>query len=87
MKIYKYQFDLADNATVDMVYPGEIVSVMDELDNNKVTVYATAHDVGVDTRKTDFVIVGTGHNFNPDGLEFLQTIKAGFFRWHLFVKV
>ena len=34
MKIYKYQFDLAENATVDMVYPGEIVSVMDELDGN-----------------------------------------------------
>ena len=87
MKIYKYQFDLADNATVDMVHPGEIVSVKDELDKNKVTVYATAYDVGVDTRKTDFVIAGTGYDFNPDGLKFLQTIKDGFFRWHLFVKV
>ena len=87
MKIYKYQFDLAENATVDMVYPGEIVSVMDELDGNRITLYATAYDVGVDTRKTDLVIAGTGQDFNPDGLEFLQTIKAGYFRWHLFVKV
>ncbi len=34
-----------------------------------------------------YQIIGTGHDFSPDGLEWFATVQDGSFVWHLFQEV
>ncbi len=39
------------------------------------------------TEPRKYQIIGTGHDFNPEGLEHFATVQDGAFVWHLFQEI
>lgn len=77
MQIFKY----AATEFIDLPEDAEILHV--GVQNNQIYLWA-AVDVDKPTVRRQFKVVGTGWDYNPDGMKYLGTAHVGPFVWHVF---
>lgn len=81
--IYKYPLALTDKQVVEMQYPANILSVIEQ--SGEIVVYAIADRETSLTKEIAFYIAGTGSNIDDFfAFNFLGTVKVGQFVWHVF---
>jgi hypothetical protein len=82
MIIYKYELEVADIQKISMPRDAEILSAGTQ--GEKVFIWAGVNPYK-EKEERFFKIVGTGHGqYEPRTTEFLGTIFAGQYVWHIF---
>jgi len=83
MKIYKYQLEIDDHQTVLIPCYYKLLHV--ETQNNTLCLWAIV-DPEAETTLVKIRIVGTGHDFDPAGLNYIGSAKMhnGMLVWHVF---
>lgn len=80
--IYKYQVPVGEMVTL-WIPNGYVLRHVGAQEAGSVTLWA---EVDPDEAKigVSFLAIGTGFDFNIDGLEFVGSVQAGSFVWHLY---
>lgn len=79
--IWKYQFAITEVFDVSM--PVGAVPLHAELQDGMPTLWAQINPNAVRAKRR-FRVIGTGHAFDPDRLQFVATFQQPPFVWHLF---
>ena len=84
LTIWKFEFEVADEATVEMPVGAEILSVGMQVQHT-ICIWAKVDDKEK-SQKRVFYARGTGHSIGwmPVGAEFIGTVIDGEFVWHIF---
>lgn len=83
-KIFKYEFEVADEVTLDLPFETDVLSVGTQ-NFGRICIWALVVP-GARLVKRKFVVRGTGHPIDMDGLKFLGTVFDSTFVWHVFEK-
>lgn len=86
MKVFKYELKIVDEQTIAMAYPAEILTVMPDVENDRIMVYALADEDSAEFISRSFVVVGTGNPFDMQDLNFLGSVRDDWLRWHVFCR-
>ena len=86
MKVFKYELKIVDEQTIAMAYPATILTVMPDVENDRIMVYALADEDSAEFISRNFVVVGTGHIFDVQDLYFVGSVRDDWLRWHIFCK-
>lgn len=86
MKVFKYELKIIDEQTIAMAYPAEILTVMPDVENDRIMVYALADEDSAEFISRNFVVVGTGNPFDMQDLNFLGSVRDDWLRWHVFCR-
>jgi hypothetical protein len=81
MKIYKYKIE-NNGATI----PADAKILTCQMQDHCLHVWALVDPETHVTAHYDFMIVGTGHDFEPKDWEYLSTIQDGPFVWHIWMR-
>lgn len=81
MKIYKYKFD---NTGVSIPVGGRILSC--QMQERCLHIWALVDPDEQRTDHYDVQVIGTGHDFNPNGWDYLTTVQDNSFVWHIWTK-
>ena len=97
MYVWKYEIPITDEFEVEMPSNSRILCVQTQLHNSQqgiweedipcIWVVTDGNKEQMSTRR--FVIIGTGHPFNPEPLQYIGTFQQynGGLVWHLFEQV
>lgn len=83
--IWKYNFDIGGEFIVEMPRGAKVLTVQMQAD--RPCLWALVNLVDARTDERTFVVVGTGHPFDPTGREYVGTIQDGSFVWHIWEQV
>ncbi len=87
MTIYKYPLNIVDTQILELPYPCNIISVINQRD--RLILYAMVDTESEKKVKIEISIRGTGHDiqYNPyHGKTFLATVDMNPLVWHIFYK-
>lgn len=79
--IWKFPLNLLNVQQVSMPTGARVLSV--QLQGDTICLWAEV-DPKAEQQPRDFYIVGTGHEYNPRGLEYRGTVQTGVYVWHVF---
>lgn len=83
-KIYKYNFDIIQNVTINHPKGGLMTHIGIDASNGRPAIWIAFDEENEhDLVSLPLTIVGTGTPVSKD-LEFLATIQDGIFVWHIF---
>ena len=86
MKVFKYELKIVDEQAIAMAYPATILTVMPDVENDRIMVYALADEDSAEFISRSFAVVGTGNPFDMQDLNFLGSVRDGWLRWHVFCR-
>lgn len=66
MKVFKYELKIVDEQAIAMAYPATILTVMPDVENDRIMVYALADEDSAEFISRNFVVVGTAVPVDPD---------------------
>jgi hypothetical protein len=85
MVIWKYEFEIADEFTLEFPEESEVLHV--NMQHNKPCMWVLHHDINAPKQKRTFHIVGTGHHFDEEKgyMMYIGTFQmmGGMLIWHL----
>lgn len=81
MKIFKYQVGLGKQ-TISWFHNGKPLSFQDQ--DGALCLWVEVDTTQVQHGMT-VLVVGTGHEFDPEGLQYVGTTQQGIFVWHCYV--
>jgi len=81
MRIYKYELKIQDRQNITMDWDARLLSV--QFQDGKLCLWAMVDTNSWKSHRT-IRIVGTGMDFDPDGLVFIGTVQQDGFVWHVF---
>lgn len=80
-KIWKYQFEISDDITIEM--PGGSTPLTVQVRDGKPTMWVLV-DTGMTYVIRRFYVYETGDPINPEGKTYIETIQLGHRVWHVF---
>ena len=83
-KIHKFVLEITDFQDVEIQKDFKIISVINQ--NGKLCLYAIVDPNGKKVA-VKIRIVGTGHPFIANSLNFIETVQVGDFIWHVFENI
>lgn len=85
-RIFKYEIEISgDDTEIEMPKGSTPISI--QMQFGKICMWVVVDEVKIkdeDTERRLFTVVGTGHRFDADGLNYLSTVQYNGLVWHVF---
>jgi hypothetical protein len=82
-RIFKYEIPLLDRSNVTWPLGGELLDV--QIQHGEIQAWVMVEPTTDDNECRKFSVVGTGHPVPADAGDYVKTVQAGAFVWHIFM--